>query len=58
LRLLPTIAGTGIQFSERFEIDGGQMFALACKLGLEGVVSKIRDGTYPIQQRWQGGPRF
>jgi bifunctional non-homologous end joining protein LigD len=41
------IAGTGIQFSESFEIDGGEMFAHACKLGLEGVVSKVRDGTYP-----------
>jgi bifunctional non-homologous end joining protein LigD len=23
------------------------MFAHACKLGLEGVVSKVRDSTYP-----------
>ena len=41
------IAGTDIQFSESFEIDGGEMFAHACKLGLEGVVSKVRDGGYP-----------
>jgi bifunctional non-homologous end joining protein LigD len=40
------IAGTDIQFSESFEIDGQDMFAHACKLGLEGVVSKIRDGAY------------
>jgi bifunctional non-homologous end joining protein LigD len=32
------VAGTAIQFSESFEIDGPQMFAHACKLGLEGVV--------------------
>jgi len=41
------IAGTDIQFSESFEIDGQAMFAHACKLGLEGVVSKVRDSTYP-----------
>ena len=41
------IAGTDIQFSESFEIDGQEMFAHACKLGLEGVVSKVRDSAYP-----------
>jgi bifunctional non-homologous end joining protein LigD len=40
------IAGTDIQFTESFEIDGQDMFAHACKLGLEGVVSKVRDGAY------------
>ena len=39
--------GTDIQFSESFEIDGREMFAHACKLGLEGVISKVRDGAYP-----------
>lgn len=32
------VAGTDIQFSESFEVDGPEMFAHACKLGLEGVV--------------------
>jgi bifunctional non-homologous end joining protein LigD len=41
------IAGTDIQFSESFEIDGQEMFAHACKVGLEGVVSKVRDSAYP-----------
>jgi bifunctional non-homologous end joining protein LigD len=41
------VGGTGIQFSESFEIEGREMFAHACKLGLEGVVSKVRDGPYP-----------
>jgi bifunctional non-homologous end joining protein LigD len=41
------VEGTDIQFSESFEIDGREMFAHACKLGLEGVVSKVRDGVYP-----------
>jgi len=40
------IAGTDVQFSESFEIEGAEMFAHACKLGLEGVVSKVRDSTY------------
>ena len=37
------VAGTDIQFSESFEIDGHETFAHACKLGLEGVVPKVRD---------------
>ena len=34
-----------IQFSESFEVDGQEMFAHACKVGLEGVVSKVRDSA-------------
>ncbi|UEM18071.1 non-homologous end-joining DNA ligase (plasmid) [Bradyrhizobium barranii subsp. barranii] len=41
------VAGTDLQFSESFEIDGQAMFEHACKVGLEGVVSKVRDSTYP-----------
>jgi bifunctional non-homologous end joining protein LigD len=40
------IAGTAIQFSESFEVDGPEMFKHACGLGLEGVVSKVRDSRY------------
>jgi bifunctional non-homologous end joining protein LigD len=39
---------TDIQFSESFEVDGREMFKHACKTGLEGVVSKVRDSTYPV----------
>jgi bifunctional non-homologous end joining protein LigD len=37
---------TDIQFSESFEVDGREMFKHACKTGLEGVVSKVRDSHY------------
>jgi bifunctional non-homologous end joining protein LigD len=40
------IAKTPIQYSESFELDGGEMFKHACKTGLEGVVSKVRDSRY------------
>ena len=40
------IAKTDIQFSESFEVDGGEMYKHACKTGLEGVVSKVRDSRY------------
>nr|WP_249806642.1 non-homologous end-joining DNA ligase [Bradyrhizobium sp. 1] len=40
------IAGSDVQFSESFEIEGGEMLAHACKVGLEGVVSKVRDSIY------------
>ena len=40
------IAGTDIQFSDSFETEGSEMYQHACKLGLEGVVSKVRDSAY------------
>ncbi|WP_029085184.1 RNA ligase family protein, partial [Bradyrhizobium sp. th.b2] len=45
------VAGTAIQFSEGFEVDGAEMFAHACKLGYEGVVSKVADSIYPTGTR-------
>jgi bifunctional non-homologous end joining protein LigD len=44
------IAKTAIQYSESFEIDGREMFKHACKTGLEGVVSKVRDSRYPADR--------
>jgi bifunctional non-homologous end joining protein LigD len=41
------VADTGIQFSESFEVDGQEMYTHACKIGLERVVSKVRDSKYP-----------
>ncbi|WP_312014952.1 non-homologous end-joining DNA ligase [Bradyrhizobium sp. AUGA SZCCT0160] len=40
------IAATDIQFSESFETDGREIYKHACKVGLEGVVSKVRDSVY------------
>jgi bifunctional non-homologous end joining protein LigD len=40
------IADTDVQFSDSFEVDGQEMFKHACKTGLEGVVSKVRDSRY------------
>ena len=37
---------TDIQFSESFEVDGREMYTHACKVGLEGVVSKVRDSRH------------
>src|SRR5438105_2956314 len=45
--LLKTIiAETDVQFGESFEVDGREMYKHACKTGLEGVVSKVRDRRY------------
>jgi bifunctional non-homologous end joining protein LigD len=41
------IGKTAIQFSESFEVDGPEMFVHVCGVGLEGVVSKVRDSRYP-----------
>jgi bifunctional non-homologous end joining protein LigD len=40
------IAKTAIQFSESFDVDGPELFEHACGIGLEGVVSKVRDSKY------------
>jgi bifunctional non-homologous end joining protein LigD len=40
------IAETDILLSESVETDGAAMFKQACKMGLEGVVSKVRDSRY------------
>jgi bifunctional non-homologous end joining protein LigD len=40
------IGKSAIQFSDSFEVDGPQMFKHACGMGLEGVVSKVRDSVY------------
>ena len=36
----------GIQYVEHTEGDGAKMFAAACKLGLEGIVSKKLNAPY------------
>jgi bifunctional non-homologous end joining protein LigD len=40
------IEKTAIQFSESFETEGAKIFKHACSIGLEGVVSKVRDSKY------------
>ncbi len=39
-------ASRGIRFNEHIEADGPTVFAHACKMGLEGIVSKRKDSTY------------
>jgi bifunctional non-homologous end joining protein LigD len=41
-----TRAGAGIRFNEHIEGDGPIVFGHACKLGLEGIVSKRKDSAY------------
>jgi bifunctional non-homologous end joining protein LigD len=51
------IGGTDVQFSESFEIEGSEVFEHACKLGLEGVVSKVRDSSYASGRSRAGSRR-
>jgi len=39
-------AAPGLRFNEHIEADGPTVFAHACKMGLEGIVSKRRTSTY------------
>jgi bifunctional non-homologous end joining protein LigD len=39
-------AAPGIRFNEHMEGDGETVFRHACKLGLEGIVSKRKDSAY------------
>jgi bifunctional non-homologous end joining protein LigD len=44
------IAKTAIQFSDSFQLEGQELYRHACKVGLEGVVSKVRDSVYPTDR--------
>jgi bifunctional non-homologous end joining protein LigD len=46
LRTMVAKAGLGLRFNEHMEGDGPTVFAHACKLGLEGIVSKRKDSAY------------
>jgi ATP-dependent DNA ligase len=39
-------AAPGLRFNEHLDEDGPLVFEHACKLGLEGIVSKRRDSPY------------
>src|SRR2546423_11043787 len=39
-------AGLGLRFNEHLEGDGPTVFAHACKMGLEGIVSKRKASSY------------
>ncbi|MGY3607700.1 MULTISPECIES: non-homologous end-joining DNA ligase [unclassified Bradyrhizobium] len=45
------VAGTDVQFSESFEVDGRAMFEHTCKVGYEGVVSKVANSPYVSGRR-------
>lgn len=51
------VAGTDVQFSESFDIDPKDMLAHACKVGLEGVVSKVRRHLVLHLHRQKGSGR-
>jgi len=46
LRSMLVKAGLGLRFNEHLEGDGPTVFAHACKMGLEGIVSKRKDSPY------------
>jgi bifunctional non-homologous end joining protein LigD len=46
LRWVLRNSGGGIQYVEHAEGDGDKMFTAACKLGLEGIVSKRATSVY------------
>jgi bifunctional non-homologous end joining protein LigD len=46
---LPSVlakAAPGLRLNEHIEADGPTVFAHACKMGLEGIVSKRKDSPY------------
>jgi bifunctional non-homologous end joining protein LigD len=52
VELKKLIAGTDVQFSESFEVDGREMYQHACKVGLESAVSKVADSRYVSGRSW------
>jgi bifunctional non-homologous end joining protein LigD len=51
------IAKTAIQYSEHFDIDGATLLNHACGVGLEGIVSKVRDSKYASGAATTGSKR-
>jgi len=48
LQRLLVPAGRGrFLYADHLELGGATVFGRACEMGLEGVVSKLRDGPYP-----------
>jgi bifunctional non-homologous end joining protein LigD len=45
LEMILAKAGSGIRFNEHIEGDGETVFRHACKLGLEGIVSKRKNSV-------------
>src|SRR5256714_604333 len=58
-RALQKLVGRGagaIRYNPHFDRDGAQVFASACALGAEGIISKLRDAPYRSGARtsdWQ-----
>jgi bifunctional non-homologous end joining protein LigD len=46
LEIILAKAGPGIRFNEHMEGNGETVFRHACKLGLEGIVSKRKESAY------------
>jgi bifunctional non-homologous end joining protein LigD len=46
LEMILAKSGPGIRFNEHMEGDGDTVFRHACKLGLEGIVSKRKGSPY------------
>jgi bifunctional non-homologous end joining protein LigD len=46
LRSMLANVGLGLRFNEHLEGDGPTVFAHACKMGLEGIVSKRKNSPY------------
>ena len=46
LRSMLAKAGLGLRFNEHIEGDGPTVFAHACRLGLEAIVSKRKGSSY------------
>ena len=45
-------AGAGIRFNKHMDGDGETVFRHACKLELEGIVSKRKDSAYRRSPDW------
>ena len=44
-----------LRYSEHFEQDGDLILQHACRLSLEGIISKLRDGALPLRPRQELG---
>ena len=45
-KLIPRSKRSRVLFSDHIEVNGREVFRAACRMDLEGIVAKLKDGAY------------
>src|SRR5437867_13145371 len=50
-KLIPRSKRSRVLFSDHIEVNGREVFRAACRMDLEGIVAKLKDGEYAADGR-------